>query len=281
MDLLNTNKVTGFLAKALVMLSLIAFVSSCSTISTKNITYLQGQGSLDTLKYTTLDSLKPVVAKIQPDDILAITVSSLSEESNLLFNFPILNPITTTNFPGGSGAGAQKNQPLGYLVDPEGNIEMPLLGKTILAGLTLEQAGSLIKSKLVKYLKEPTVNVRMLNHKFTVLGEVNRPGVYNLLDNHTSLLDVLGMSGDLTIYGRRDNVMLVRTSNSGKRDVVKIDLTKREFMNSPYYYIQNNDMIYIETLEGKITSTDRTIQLIPIITGVTSTFVLLLNLVFK
>lgn len=281
MDLLNTNKVTGFLAKALGMLSIIAFVSSCSTISTKNITYLQGQGSLDTARYTSLDSLKPVVAKIQPDDILAITVSSLSEESNLLFNFPILNPITTTNFPGGNNSGMVRNQPLGYLVDPEGNIEMPLLGKTNLTGLTLEQAGFTIKEKLVHYLKEPTVNVRMLNHKFTILGEVNRPGVYNLLDNHTSLLDILGMSGDLTIYGRRDNVMLVRTNNTGRREVIKIDLTKREFMNSPYYYIQNNDMIYIETLEGKITSTDRTIQLIPIITGVTSTFVLILNLILK
>jgi polysaccharide export outer membrane protein len=217
-----------------------------------------------------------MIPKIQADDILAITVSSLSEESNIIFNFPNINPITTTSFPGGIGGGA-KNQPLGYLVDPAGNIEMPLIGKAKIIGLTLEESGTLIKEKLEKFLKEPTVNVRLLNHKFTVIGEVNKPGVYNLLDNHTTLPEVIGMAGDLTIYGRRDNLMIIRITN-GKREVVKIDLTKRDFLDSSYYYIQNGDMVYVETMKGKITSTDRTIQLIPIVTGVASTFILLLNL---
>jgi polysaccharide export outer membrane protein len=262
------------------LLGVLLFSCFYSCVSTKSVTYLQGQGSLDTTKYTTLATINPVVAKIQADDILAITVSSLSEESNLLFNFSNLNAITTTNFPGAQGGGIARNQPLGYLVDPAGNIEMPLVGKTMIAGMTLEEAGTAIKGKLNNYLKEPTVNVRMLNHKFTIIGEVNRPGVYNLLDNHTTLLEVIGMAGDLTIFGKRENVMLIRTSN-GKREVVKLDLTSRDFMNSPYYYIQNNDMVYIETLKGKITSTDRTIQLIPIVTGVASTFILLLNLILK
>ncbi|MES2519131.1 MAG: polysaccharide biosynthesis/export family protein [Bacteroidota bacterium] len=220
-----------------------------------------------------------MIPKIQSDDILAITVSSLSEESNIVFNFPNINAITTTNFPGSSN-GQPRNQPLGYLVDPSGNIEMPLVGKTKLLGLTLEESGNLIKEKLEKFLKEPTVNVRLLNHKFTVIGEVNKPGVYNLLDNHTTLPEVIGMAGDLTIYGRRDNVMIVRTTN-GKREVVKINLTSREFLDSPYYFIQNADVIYVETMKGKITSTDRTIQLIPIVTGVASTFILLLNFLKK
>jgi polysaccharide biosynthesis/export protein len=252
----------------------IPFLYSC--VSTKNITYFQGKGSVDTTRYTTLSAIEPMIPKIQSDDILAITVSSLSEESNIIFNFPNINPITTTNFPG-SSTGQSRNQPLGYLVDPLGNIEMPLVGKIKLLGLNLEEAGTLIKEKLEKFLKEPTVNVRLLNHKFTVIGEVNRPGVYNLLDNHTTLPEVIGITGDLTIYGRRDNLMLIRTTN-GKREVVKIDLTKRDFLDSPYYYIQNGDMIYVETMKGKITSTDRTIQLIPIVTGVASTFILLLNL---
>lgn len=254
---------------------IIPFFYSC--VSTKNITYFQGKGSIDTTRYTTLSSIEPMIPKIQSDDILAITVSSLSEESNLIFNFPNINAITTTNFPGSANGGMQRNQPLGYLVDPLGYIEMPLVGKMKITGLTLEESGALIKDKLEKFLKEPTVNVRLLNHKFTVIGEVNKPGVYNLLDNHTTLIEVIGMSGDLTIYGRRDNVMLIRTTN-GKREVVKIDLTSRNFLDSPYYFIQNGDMIYVETLKGKITSTDRTIQLIPIVTGVASTFILLLNL---
>jgi polysaccharide export outer membrane protein len=252
----------------------IPFLYSC--VSTKNITYFQGKGSIDTIRYTTLSAIKPMIPKIQADDILAITVSSLSEESNIIFNFPNINPITTTSFPGGIGGGA-KNQPLGYLVDPAGNIEMPLIGKAKIIGLTLEESGTLIKEKLEKFLKEPTVNVRLLNHKFTVIGEVNKPGVYNLLDNHTTLPEVIGMAGDLTIYGRRDNLMIIRITN-GKREVVKIDLTKRDFLDSSYYYIQNGDMVYVETMKGKITSTDRTIQLIPIVTGVASTFILLLNL---
>ncbi len=250
-----------------------------SCVSTKNITYFQGKGSIDTTRYTTLSAIEPMIPKIQSDDILAITVSSLSEESNIVFNFPNINAITTTNFPGSSN-GQPRNQPLGYLVDPSGNIEMPLVGKTKLLGLTLEESGNLIKEKLEKFLKEPTVNVRLLNHKFTVIGEVNKPGVYNLLDNHTTLPEVIGMAGDLTIYGRRDNVMIVRTTN-GKREVVKINLTSREFLDSPYYFIQNADVIYVETMKGKITSTDRTIQLIPIVTGVASTFILLLNFLKK
>lgn len=265
-----------FRLKLLLFFMAIILLSSC--VTTKNFTYLQEKGSLDTIRYQSLDQISPEVATIQPDDIIGIIVSSLNEESNELFNFSNLNSITMSNFSGIGGV--PKNQPLGYLIDPMGNIYMPLVGKINLMGLTLEEASNLIKDKLNGFLKEPTVSVRMLNHKFTVLGEVNRPGVYNLLDNHTTLLDVLGMSGDLTIFGRRDNLMLIRTTNR-KREVVKINLTDRNLINSPYFFIQNNDMVYVETLKGKITSTDRTIQLIPIVTGVASTFILLMSLVFK
>lgn len=263
--------------KLLSIFLLIPLINAC--VTTKNITYFQGKGVVDTVRYSTLTKIEPAIPKIQTDDILAVTVSSLSEESNIIFNFSNINALTTTSFPGSLNGGA-RNQPLGYLVDPAGNIEMPLIGKAKITGLSLEEAGTLIKGKLGNFLKEPTVNVRLLNHKFTVIGEVNRPGVYNLLDSHTTLLEVIGMAGDLTIYGRRDNLMLIRTTN-GKREIVKIDLTSRNFMDSPYYYIQNADMIYVETMKGKITSTDRTIQLIPIVTGIASTFILLLNLLIK
>lgn len=254
---------------------LIPLINAC--VTTKNITYFQVKGVVDTVRYSTLALIEPAIPKIQADDILAVTVSSLSEESNVIFNFSNINVLTTTGFPGNSGG---SNQPLGYLVDPTGSIEMPLIGKIKIAGLTLEEAGNTINQKLGNFLKEPNVNVRLLNHKFTVIGEVNRPGVYNLLDNHTTLPEVIGMAGDLTIFGRRDNVMLIRTSN-GKRQIVKIDLTSRDFMETPYYFIQNSDMIYIEPMKGKITSTDRTIQILPIVTGIASTFILLLNFLIK
>lgn len=254
------------------------FFTSC--VSTKNVTYFQGSDPLDTVRYSTLKTVTPLIPKIQPDDILAVTVSSLSAESNEVFNFQNVTPLITTNFPGVSSNGMARNQPLGYLVDPSGNIELPLIGKILVINLTLEDAGVKIKQELTKYLKEPTANVRFLNQKFTILGEVNRPGIYNLTDNHTSLPEVLGVAGDLTIFGRRDNVMLIRTTD-GKREIIKLNLNVREVLDSPYYFIRNGDVVYIEPTKGRITSSDRTLQLIPIATGVTTSLVLLLNLLFK
>ncbi|UTA68680.1 polysaccharide biosynthesis/export family protein [Emticicia sp. 21SJ11W-3] len=267
------------LFRALLCLSGIVFVaSSCVRVNTKDITYFQGT---DSVSNQVLPPNLPTVTRIQADDILAVTVSSLSEESNVIFNFPNVNALTTTNFPGSTGGGMARNQPLGYLVNPQGNIDMPLVGSVKLEGLTLKEAGDSIKTKLLTFLKEPTVNVRFLNHKFTIIGEVNRPSVFNLLDDHTTLPDAIGMAGDLTIYGLRKNVMLIRTTGD-KREIVKLDLTKRDFFNSPYYYIKNNDVIYIDISKGKVTYTDQriqTIQLIPIFTGIVTTLVLILNVI--
>lgn len=254
-----------------------AFFTSCVTVDTRKITYFQ---SADTLPYQVLPPITPQVTRIQPDDILAVTVSSLSEESNVVFNFPNINALNTTVYPGSSNGGGQMRQPLGYLVDSTGNIEMPLVGKVKVRGMNLAQAGDTIKVRLLNYLKEPTVNVRYLNHKFTVIGEVNRPAVFNLLDDHTTLPEALGMVGDLTIYGMRKNVMLIRTERE-KREVVRIDLTSRDFFNSPYYYLRNNDVIYVDVDKGKVTFTDQRVQrlqLVPIFTGIATTLVVILNL---
>lgn len=251
----------------------IVLCASCVRVDTRNITYFQ---SRDTLAYQVMPPITPQVTRIQPDDILAINVSSLSEESNVLFNYPNLNGILTTRFPGGAG-GANSQQPLGFLVDSSGYIEMPLVGRIKLNDYTLEQAADSIKRKLLMYLKEPTVSIRFLNHKFTVLGEVSRPGVYNLLDNHTTLPEAIGTAGDLTIFGLRKNVMLIRTTQ-GKREVVRIDLTQRDFFNSPYYYLRNNDVIYVDMNKGKITNTDQRIQLLPIYLSVATTLLVIANL---
>ncbi|AEI51022.1 polysaccharide biosynthesis/export family protein [Runella slithyformis] len=254
-----------------------AFFTSCVTVDTRKITYFQ---SADTLPYQVLPPITPHVTRIQPDDILAVTVSSLSEESNVVFNFPNINALNTTVYPAAMGGGQMGRQPLGYLVDSTGTIEMPLVGKVKVTNMSLAQASDTIKVRLLNYLKEPTVNVRYLNHKFTVIGEVNRPSVINLLDDHTSLPEALGMAGDLTIYGLRKNVMLIRTEKD-KREVVRIDLTSRDFFNSPYYYLRNNDVIYVDVNKGKVTFTDQRVQqlqLIPIFTGIATTIVVILNL---
>ncbi len=265
--------------KQLLLLT-VTVISFASCVSTKNITYFQGDDLLDTVRYSTLKPIAPVVPTIQVDDILSITVSSLSEESNELFNKANTTPLHTTNFPGGVG-GMGRTQPLGYLVDPNGFVQMPLIGKVKVLNLNVNEAADAIRQAIDKFVKDPSVSVRYLNQKFSILGEVNRPGVYNLLSDHVSLPEVLAIAGDLTVFGKRDNVMVMRTYEDGKREVVKINLNNRKVLDSPYFFIKNNDVIYIEPTPGRITSSDRTLQLIPIVTGVTTTLVLLFNVFLK
>ena len=246
-----------------------------SCASRKSIIYFQGQGAVDTARYATLASLTPTTIRIQVNDVLAIVVSSLSDETNSLFNVQNTITVTQSSFSGGSGG----SQPLGYLVDSAGEVNLSLVGKVKVAGMTLKEADAYVKQKLSQYLKEPTVNIRLLNHKFTVIGEVTRPGVYNLLDNKITLPEVIGIAGDLTVYGRRDNVMFIRTTDD-KREIVRLDLTSRQILNSPYYFIRNDDVLYVEARPGKITSTNRFLQVYPIFLGTISTLALILN-IFK
>lgn len=269
----------SLLSISLVMLVVIGMLSSC--VNTKSITYLQREDGNDSLKLEKIQGTAPYIQKIQPFDLLAINVGSLNEESSILLNQANITPIITSNFPGQTGGGMSRNQPLAYAVDSLGVVVMPLIGAVNVTNLTLAKAGEVIKSKLTQYLKDPIVTVRIVNHKFTILGEVARPGIYNLNDNTTTIPDVLAIAGDMTIYGRRDNVMVVRQAANGQKEMARIDLRKRDFLTSPYYYIQNNDIVYVEATQGKITSSDRTIQLIPIVTGVASTFLLLMNFLFK
>ncbi|MVM32538.1 ligand-binding protein [Spirosoma sp. HMF4905] len=271
----NKNKL-----KVIVYLSFVSLFYSCTT--SKTITYFQGKSPIDTVHYSTLATIRPSITTIQPDDILAIIVTSLSDESNILFNFQNTSALHMSRFPGSSsGGGAGGNlQPLGYLVDSTGSVNIPLIGKAKLAGLTIAEAEVFLKDKLDKYLKEPTINVRPLNHKFTVLGEVNHPGVFNLINSRTTLPEVVGMAGELTVYGRRDNVMLIRTVGD-KREVIRLDLTARSVLDSPYYFIQNNDILYVEPRQGRVTSSDRAIQLLPMTLGIISTLLVVVNFITK
>lgn len=270
---LKTSNETAL--KIIVFLSFVVSFTSC--VSTKSVTYLQGNKATDTARYTSLVPVEPPVSTIQTGDILAIIVSSTSEETNTLFNLPNTNTVNTTIFP---GSNTQGQQPLGYMVDATGNVSMPLIGKVKLVGLTSREANALLAQKLNQYLKDPTVTIRQLNHKVTVLGEVNRPGVFNLLDNQTTLLELIGVAGDLTVFGRRDNVVLIRTTDK-KREMIRLDFTSRELLTSPYFYVQNNDVLYVEPRNGKLTSTDRTVQLLPIFLGITSTIVGLVYIILR
>ena len=140
-----------------------------------------------------------------------------------------------------------------YLVDLNGFIEFPVLGNIKLGGLTRSQATQLLKTKLTDYIKDPIVNIRLANFTVTVLGEVNNPGTFTVEDERISLIEAIGLAGDLTIYGKRENVFLIREDNGVKR-FTKFDLTSIKVVNSPNYYLTQNDVIYIEPNKAKIRS---------------------------
>ena len=152
----------------------------------------------------------------------------------------------------------------GYLVDATGAIEMPLIGTLKVSGLTTMEAKELIKKKIANYLKEPTVNVRFLNYKISVLGEVVHPSVYVIPNETITLPEALALAGDMTIYGKRENVLVIRDDN-GKKIFGRVDLTTRDIYNSPYYYLHENDIVYVEPGKGRIAQTDKVYQLLPVV----------------
>ncbi len=233
-------------------------LTSCT--STKKLVYFQGvSGRQDTLAIP-----EPFIPTIKPGDVLSVPVSSLNTEATTYFN-PTAMADGTTN--------PSSTNPLvrtsGYLVNADGTIELPLVGQVTVANLTNAKASALIRDKLKVYLKEPTVSVRNLNFRISVLGEVTRPSLFTIPNEQITLPEALGLAGDLTIYGRRDNVLIIR--EEGKQRVfARLDLTKRDAFRSPYYSLHPNDVIYVEPGKVRATSVDRVYILAPIVTGILS-----------
>lgn len=209
--------------------------TSCG--GTRNITYLSNLGNSS-------ESITDVIQQrdiiIQPDDLIGITVSSLSVESNQIFNANI-------------GLGAEGAT--GYLVNENGFIDFPLIGEVHLAGLSKWEATKVLTEKLDEHVKRPIVGVRFLNFKVTVLGEVNRPSSYPITSDNINVLEALGMAGDLTVYGKRENVLLLREMDK-KRITVRLNLNDKEILNSPYFYLQQNDILYVEPDEARAAQTN-------------------------
>lgn len=228
---------------------ILILLSSCSSI--KNIKYFSDIS--DTTKLTQLANLRFVEPVILKDDILSINIQTVEPLATL--------NVTQGNLQnsaiGSSSAGSTGGQAVsGYLVDDKGTIELPVIGKVTVAGLTTEQARELIRAKAGNYYKNPTVSLRYANFKITVLGEVNRPAIYVVPNEKVNILDALGLAGDLTVFGKRENVVLIRQQMDGSRTLVRLDLTKSEILNSPYYFLRQNDYIYVETSKSKIASSD-------------------------
>jgi polysaccharide export outer membrane protein len=238
----------------LIGVALVTLVSGC--ISSKKLVYFQDQ-------VTASDSIKLMdrfVPTVQPGDILSVRVSSLSPEATTFFNPPsatmqldrMMTPIMTA-----------LPEITGYLVNPDGTIELPLVGKVKVGGLNTAQVADRIREELKTYLKEPTVNIRNQNFRVSVMGEVARPSLFTIPNEKITMLEALSLAGDITIYGRRDNVLLIREVN-GQRTFTRIDLTNRDLFRSPNYYLHPNDVIYVEPGRARVASADRTYQLLPI-----------------
>ena len=194
-------------------------------------------------------------AKIMPKDLLTIVVSCTNPELAIPFNLTVASNASLTT----STSSFVTTQPTlqAYLVDNDGNINFPVLGELKLGGLTKRGAEQLIIDKLKPYMKEiPIVTVRMVNYKISVIGEVTRPGTFTISNEKVNLLEALAMAGDMTVYGLRDNVKLIREDANGKQQIVTLDLNKAETILSPYYWLQQNDIIYVTPNKAKARNSD-------------------------
>ena len=180
-------------------------------------------------------------AHIMPKDLLTITVNTSDPDAAIPFNLTVATPITANSKSLTSQPSLQQ-----YLVDNNGNIDFPVLGTLHIGGLTKSQAENMIKEKLKTYIKEnPIVNVRMANYKISVMGEVAKPGTFTITNEKVNIMEALAMAGDMTVYGQRDKVKLIREDAQGNRQVIPLNLNDADIIVSPYYYLQQNDVVYV------------------------------------
>ena len=205
--------------------------------SYKKVPYLQGSEYLDMANVKT-----PLYdAHIMPKDLLTITVNTSDPDAAIPFNLTVATPITANSKNLTSQPSLQQ-----YLVDNNGNIDFPVLGTLHIGGLTKSQAENMIKEKLKTYIKEdPIVNVRMANYKISVMGEVASPGTFTITNEKVNIMEALAMAGDMTVYGQRDKVKLIREDAQGNRQVIPLNLNDADIIVSPYYYLQQNDVVYV------------------------------------
>jgi len=234
--------------KICLLISFATLIFSSCVVTKKSVYFNDLPDSSKARSIIPADFKEPV---IQPDDILSVTIQTIDPSTTLA-----VNQVSAMPAVGASSASPTGQQVItGFLVDKEGNIAMPMLGNIKLLGLTTYQARLRIQELASKYFKEPTVQVRFANYKITVIGEVAKPATYTVPNEKVTLLDAIGLAGDLTIYGKRENVLLVRDSED-KKEFVRFDLNSSDIFKSPYFYLKQNDVIYVEPGKGKVAATN-------------------------
>lgn len=247
----------------------VCFLSSC--VNSRKTAYFN---DIQNGIYKT--SYNPPVPVIHKNDLLSIFVSSVNMDATQIFNAPSI-PTTVA-----ASANGTTSQNVGYLVNDSGMIQFPVLGKLQAVGLTVKELSDNIRDSLVdkKLLIDPVVTIRFLNFRVTVLGEVGNPTVITVPNEKISLLEAIGLAGDLTIYGKRDNVLLIR-EEEGKKIVRRIDLNAPETLTSAFYYLKSNDVIYVEPNKNKIASVSNFRQLLPAFIATLSVMVVVADRLIK
>jgi polysaccharide export outer membrane protein len=222
--------------KRIVPITVLAFIPfSCA--SKKDVVYFQ-----DALSYETIVSDNNSSYKFKVDDVVGIHVSTLDPEASLPFNL----------FKGAAEGGIRAEQ-VDYIIDKGGNIDFPVLGSMKIEGFSPEETKVLLKEKLADYLKNPIINIRLKNFTVTILGQVNRPGTYPVNGEQITIFEAIGLAGDLTIKGMRENIKVIRDFN-GVKVYNTIDLRSKRALDSPVYYLTQNDVIYVEPNKSAVTA---------------------------
>lgn len=234
--------------KLFLILLLPLWLAGCT--SYKNVPYMQNPQVVNDYR----GDVSLYDAKIMPKDLLSITINTSDPQSAAPFNLSVQTPLNAalTNINTTTQPTLQQ-----YLVNNQGEIDFPVVGRLVVGGLTKNQAEDLIREKLRPYLKEsPIVTVRMANYKISVLGEVNRPGTFTVSNEKVNILEALAMAGDMTVYGVRDNVKLIREGADGRREIINLNLNNAGVVVSPYYYLRQNDIIYVTPNKTKARNSD-------------------------
>lgn len=228
---------------------IIFFLTACNTSKKLgSLVYFNQQG--DTTLAKTIQNSEPV---IQGGDRLSIVVNALDAASAAPYNLGSSFTTSTSGLSTASGASGQGNG--GYVVEADGFIHFPQLGKIQVAGMHRTQLVNALTQRLLKYLTDPIVTVQFLNFKITVLGEVGRPGTLNIPDGKVTLVEAIGLAGDLPITARRDNIAVIREQN-GQREFGRVNILSKNVFSSPYYILKQNDIVYVELTKEKVAAAD-------------------------
>lgn len=219
------------------LLGVLLLISNCA--SSKKIEYFQEVEGL-----VISDSISAFAAQIKTGDLLYINVTATNAEAAIPFNL-YETPILTN--------AVANAKPVAYLVDDDGRINFPVLGKLDIRGLTTKQLTKALEDQLIEYITDPTINIRFANFRVSVLGEVKTPGAYLVSNERLSVIEAISLAGDLTIYGKRESVLLIRIDH-GKKEFITLDLTNKKLFDSPYYNLKQNDVIYVPPNKTRVNS---------------------------